>query len=81
MMTNLRKIIALIITTLMLISCNGVMEHGSIDHIRSVTNHVDDNRLVSADETPGDWLSYGRNYNEDRFSELDQITKNNIDRI
>jgi quinohemoprotein ethanol dehydrogenase len=79
MMTNLGKNLLLFISTLILIGCYGEMELGSENHIKTVTNQVDDNRLLSADETPGDWLSYGRNYSEDRFSELDQITKKNID--
>ncbi|WP_242083212.1 PQQ-dependent dehydrogenase, methanol/ethanol family [Aestuariivivens sediminis] len=81
MIINLRKNLVLFVSTLMLISCQGEMEHGNVEHIRKVTNQVDDNRLLSADKAPGDWLSYGRNYSEDRFSELDQITKNNIDSL
>ncbi len=53
-------------------------EHGSPLHIKEVTNSVDDNRLINADKTPGDWLSYGRNYAEDRYSGLEQINKDNI---
>jgi quinohemoprotein ethanol dehydrogenase len=46
--------------------------------IKDITNAIDDERLVNADKTPGDWLSYGRNYAEDRYSNLDQINKDNI---
>lgn len=53
-------------------------ERGSIEHIKRVTSAIDDNRLIKADDTPGDWLSYGRNYAEDRYSTLEQITKGNI---
>lgn len=42
---------------------------------------VDDNRLIYADKDPGNWLSYGRNYAEDRFSTLQQITADNIDQL
>lgn len=52
--------------------------HGSAEHIKKVTNAVDDDKLVNADKTPGDWLSYGRNYAEDRYSGLTQINKDNI---
>lgn len=34
---------------------------------------VDAKRLLNADEEPGAWMSYGRNYSEQRFSELKQI--------
>lgn len=50
----------------------------SSEHIQRITEAVDDTRLLAADETPGDWLSYGRNYQEDRYSPLDQITKSNV---
>lgn len=42
---------------------------------------VNTKRLVAADKTPEDWLSYGKNYNEDRFSPLKQINKSNIDSL
>lgn len=52
-----------------------------MEHIRAVTEAVDDQRLLSANDTPGDWLLHGRNYQEDRFSPLDQIDKNNINEL
>jgi quinohemoprotein ethanol dehydrogenase len=57
------------------------LEPGSGEHIRIVSQAVDDARLVNADETPGDWLSYGRNYQENRYSPLNQITKSNINEL
>jgi len=42
---------------------------------------VDDARLVAADQNPGEWLSYGKNYYEDRYSPLDQINKSTIDSL
>ena len=60
------------------ISCKKIYKPGTIDHIKSVTDQVDTNRLLNADKSPGDWLSYGRNYAEDRFSSLNQINKSNI---
>ncbi len=59
-------------------SSKETFEPTSIDRIRAASQTVDDARLRSADETPGDWLSYGRNYQEDRFSPLNQITNSNI---
>jgi len=52
--------------------------HGSTEHIKNVTNAVDDVKLVNADKTPGECLSYGRNYAEDRYSDLTQINRSNI---
>ena len=39
---------------------------------------VDDMALVGAEGRPGDWLSYGRTYKEQRFSPLDQIHVGNV---
>ena len=32
---------------------------------------IDDARIIAADEEPGNWLSFGRNYGETRFLTLD----------
>ena len=39
---------------------------------------VDEARLLAADAEPGNWLSYGRTYDEQRYSPIDQITTGNI---
>jgi quinohemoprotein ethanol dehydrogenase len=38
-------------------------------------------RLVAADAEPGQWMSHGRTYGEQRFSPLDQITTANVGRL
>ena len=68
----------LALTSIILLTGCKQPEQGSIEHINKVTSAVDDNRLANADKTPGDWLSYGKNYAEDRYSTLEQINKNNI---
>lgn len=80
-MRNLSKLLFLISLLVIMNSCGSDLEPGTIEHIRTATKQIDDNRLLSADETPEDWLSYGRNYQEDRFSTLSQITKSNIDSL
>ena len=35
-------------------------------------------RLVAADSEPGQWMSHGRTYDEQRFSPLDRIRKDNV---
>ncbi len=42
---------------------------------------IDDARLINANQTPEEWLSYGRNYEESRFSPLNQINKTTIDSL
>ena len=39
---------------------------------------VDAQRLLNADAERGQWLTYGRTYDEKRFSPLDQINKANV---
>src|SRR5690606_23429805 len=42
---------------------------------------VDAERLLNADAESGEWLMYGRTYDEQRFSPLDQINDSNIDQL
>ncbi len=35
-------------------------------------------RIIGADEEPGNWLSHGRTYDEQRFSPLDRINADNV---
>jgi alcohol dehydrogenase (cytochrome c)/quinohemoprotein ethanol dehydrogenase len=39
---------------------------------------VDAARLVGADKDPGDWMTYGRTYSEQRFSPLAKINADNV---
>ena len=43
-----------------------------------VAARVDAARLVSADEEPGQWMSTGRTYGEQRYSPLAEITPENV---
>ena len=43
------------------------------------TGNVDDERIMHAAEAePGSWLTYGQTYREQRFSTLDQVTRDNV---
>ena len=39
---------------------------------------VDGARIAAADSEPGNWLSHGRTYDEQRFSPLDQVNDGNV---
>jgi quinohemoprotein ethanol dehydrogenase len=39
---------------------------------------VDGTKIINADADPGEWLSHGRNYSEQRFSPLAQINTGNV---
>jgi alcohol dehydrogenase (cytochrome c) len=38
-------------------------------------------RLLNSDKEPGNWLMYSRTYNGHRYSSLDQINRDNVDRL
>ncbi len=61
--------------------CSINPEPGTPDHIKYVTSKVDDSRLLAADDISEDWLTYGRNYQEDRYSPLNQINKSNVNEL
>jgi len=42
---------------------------------------VNSERLINADQEAGMWMSTGRNYEEQRFSPLEQINVDNVDRL
>ncbi|MGB5257879.1 MAG: PQQ-dependent dehydrogenase, methanol/ethanol family [Woeseiaceae bacterium] len=42
---------------------------------------VDSARIVAADGEPENWLSHGRTYDEQRFSPLDQINRENVGQL
>jgi len=42
---------------------------------------VDTKRIVNADAEPGNWMSHGRTYDEQRFSPLDAIDDHNVGRL
>jgi glucose dehydrogenase len=39
---------------------------------------VDEGRLMAADRNAGQWMSQGRDYNEQRYSPLTQINDTNV---
>jgi quinohemoprotein ethanol dehydrogenase len=43
--------------------------------------NVDESRMLNADQEPGNWMSHGRTYNEQRFSPLRQINDQNVGQL
>jgi quinohemoprotein ethanol dehydrogenase len=43
--------------------------------------NVDPTRITGADKDPGNWLTYGRTYSEQRFSPLTWITADNVKQL
>jgi len=54
---------------------------GSPEHIKAITSKIDDVILTNQETEHGDWLTYGRNYKEDRYSELNQINKETVNNL
>jgi len=48
---------------------------------KPVQANVDEERLLAADQNAGQWMSPGRDYNEQRFSPLSKITDKNIGQL
>ena len=69
----------LYLTVLLSVGCGDGFTNRALpgDH-SSGTARVDAERILNADHEPGNWLSHGRTYNEQRFSPLDQVTDRNV---
>jgi quinohemoprotein ethanol dehydrogenase len=42
---------------------------------------VNESRIINADREPGNWMTYGRTYGEQRFSPLNQINDQNVSQL
>ena len=54
---------------------------GSAEHIKAVTSKVDGLKIRANGHSTKDWLSYGLDYTESRFSRLSQINAGNAKRL
>jgi quinohemoprotein ethanol dehydrogenase len=75
------KKIFIISLTLFLVQCGVEPEPGSEEHIRNVTSQINDEYLANANKYPENWVTYGGNYDEDRYSSLKQIEKKNVNQL
>ena len=51
------------------------------ENVRLVGASAVDDAVLETATPDGDWLTYGGNYAEDRYSTLDQVTKENVDQL
>ena len=56
-MKSKTKLLLSLTSIILLAECKQA-ERGSVEHIKTVASAIDDNRLINADKTSGDWLSY-----------------------
>ncbi|HEY6979707.1 MAG TPA: PQQ-dependent dehydrogenase, methanol/ethanol family [Reyranella sp.] len=54
---------------------------GSAEHIRSVTSAIDESAVRTNTATSKDWPTIGLDYAETRFSKLDQINADNVNKL
>jgi PQQ-dependent dehydrogenase (methanol/ethanol family) len=75
-LTAMRRVRSVMLGALMLL-LPGLSQSTTAADSAPVTR-VTAERLVNANAEPGNWLSHGRTYFEQRFSPLDQINRNNV---
>ena len=68
-----------VIALLALLIASGCNE--SIQSRSPGAGRVDGARIIAADKEPGNWLTHGRTYDEQRFSPLKNINRDNVDRL
>ena len=66
------------VPSILLIAC---LPNTSAQTVADFGAAVDEQRLITADNDRASWLSYGRTYDEQRYSPLDQINKETIDQV
>ena len=66
------------VPSILLITC---LSNTSAQTVANFGAAVDEQRLITADNDRASWLSYGRTYDEQRYSPLDQINKETIDQV
>jgi len=79
-----RRTIPIIAMTLALLSgagCHSKSGNQEKSEGAISVGRVDDSRLLHADEEPGNWMSHGRTYSEQRFSPLKQINDQNVGQV
>ena len=74
-----------IVLTLFLSSCseNSKEEINPVETYSGSTKIglINDERILAAESEPGNWLAHGRTYEENRFSPLTQINKENVSQL
>jgi PQQ-dependent dehydrogenase (methanol/ethanol family) len=80
MITSRVNVVAMVLA---LTACGGCTAPGSHRAKESTAKaaDVDGARIVNADREPGNWMSHGRTYNEQRFSPLTAIDDKNVSQL
>ena len=73
-----RKVVILVIGFLALLAYTSIAREVKS---QPVSSGVTDAQIVDTDSRPGNWLTQGRTYNEQRFSPLKEINDRNVSRL
>ena len=68
----------ILLSFLLIWSCSNEQDSNKIVDSVSGSNSIgliNDERILKAESEPGNWLAYGRTYEEQRFSPLTKINK------
>jgi quinohemoprotein ethanol dehydrogenase len=71
------KFFSILLFSILLLNCDSPIQDYESFIAQSV-NPIDNTRITQADSDDSNWLTYGKNFSETRFSTLDQISKDNI---
>jgi quinohemoprotein ethanol dehydrogenase len=74
-------VLAIVLPVLPTVGCRSNSEKPENARPPASLGKVDENRLLHADDDPSDWMSYGRTYNEQRFSPLRQVNDKNVGQL
>lgn len=78
--SKLIAVLSVFAATLLIIACKQEPNYpkGSAEHIAHKVAMIDDAAIANSDNNQADWVTYGGNYKEDRYAQLEQITKENV---
>jgi quinohemoprotein ethanol dehydrogenase len=68
------SLLMVVVSFMLCLGCKGGARTSSVSGVNS-------ERLINADQEPQNWLTYGRTYNEQRFSPLKVITDQNVSQL
>ncbi len=81
-MTALRvPALAIVLSITVIVGCHSSSPHSETGAATVRPADVNGVTIAHADSDPGDWLTYGRTYNEQRFSPLKQIDDKNAGQL
>jgi quinohemoprotein ethanol dehydrogenase len=81
MLRRTLRYLALGVTLLNIAGCRSKEGNGEQRALPVSPANVDESRLLQADQEPGNWMSHGRTYSEQRFSPLKQINDQNVGQL